>query len=649
MFKTFSVTGVRSILLPAALVSPSLLIAASGQPLDVQNPGFESGLSRWSASADFLKEIKAISITDKQARTGKKSLKLDTTVEREKGGPGTMVFQSIRNVRPNSIYYLTAWAKGGEGGQGSIRAAIKLEYYNADGKNTAGVNGYQSLMANGEWTRIQTVARTDDDTTSVKIYARNLESKAVIYFDDFEIAQPAILILEPTRLTHVPGKEGPVTLKVWTGDPLPAGAKLEVIATHEGEEKRYPAEVKEAGEHTYEVTATLPAIEKGHYELGVVWGEERSPVTARTFETLERRKPEALSDTGTILKDGKPFFPIGIYHPQNYAYYRNGGKSNGVETVGEDYDKIAAMGFNAVQGSSTENVETFGRYLDEAHQRGLVVDVPFYSGGRVKKNLRNSLQKIERYRDHPAVLNWKISDEPDLRPAVVDEVPEVYVAFKKADPRTPVEVTLATDHALDSWSGFADIIQINRYPLPDGALTRVSDYTRLAVQSKLPWQNVSYVIQSGWRKEGTVPTKDELRSMVYLALIEGAKGIWYYTMYDPGFDLTKTSIWPHLKSVNAEIRSLSLPVMLGKLEPDATLDNARVYSRALEYEGQLHVLLTNPERTAETATLMLPEKWARAAGRTLDGQPVKMTGRGRVTLEFGPVDSRTLIFGEPEQ
>ncbi len=612
-------------------------------PSRLKNPGFEDGLSRWSLPAARLGEIGAVAATEEAARSGRRSLRLDTSIPRERGGPTTMLFQTIHGIEPGAIYYLTGWAKGGEGGRGSIRAAIKLEYYNAEGRNTTGVNGYQSLLANGEWTRVQAVARADVDTTHVKIYARNMERKAVVFFDDFEFSQPDVVILEPTRLTHLPGRESQVTLKVWTRDPLSAEARPEIIATHEEREQRLPAKVREIGERTYELSTTLPAIERGFYQLNVALGEERSPVVARTFETIAQRKPESLSDMGAILHNGKPFFPIGIYHPQNHTWYRLGATTNDVEGVVEDYRRLAEMGFNAVQGNATRNLDRLGRFLDEAHRHGLAVDVPLYEGGQVRRNLSNSLEKIHRFKDHPAVLNWKISDEPDLKPSVIDEVPEAYLAFKKADPGNPVEITLATDYALDGWSQFADIIQINRYPLPGGALTRVSEYTRLAVEQKQPWQNVSYVVQSGWGKEGTVPTRDELRSMIYLALIEGAKGIWYYTMYDPGFDLSQTPIWPHLKEINAEIAALSEPVMLGKHEPNATLDNPQLFSRAVEHEGRLYLLLTNPERSAQKARLSLPARWASTPVHTLEGEPAEIPAE----LVFAPVESRTLIFGPP--
>jgi len=607
------------------------------------NPGFEEGLKGWVKSSD-PSDDKITASTD-FARTGQTSLKLDGTTVTDGRSTSAMAFQNVISVKPNTMYYLTAWAKGGKAAHGSVKVAIKLEFYNKDGVNTSGVNGYHNLLENGEWDKLQVIAKTDPDTTQVKVYARSFD-KTVAYFDDFLISQPDLMAVEPTRIVHVPNEETPVSINVVTSQPLTEKQRgdVGVLVENGGKKARMEASVAEIGDCLYQIKATLPPIVEGSFKITPFVGELESPVSVQTFPGESNRKPDNLSETGTILKDGKPFFPIGIYHPQNYTYYKVGGKSNGVETVGEDYDKIAQAGFNVVQGSSGTNLEEFGKYLDEAHKRGLLVDVPFYSGGRVKANLANSLEKVRLFKDHPAVLNWKISDEPDLRPDVMNEVPEVYWALKKADSKTPVEVTLATDNALVSWSNFMDIIQINRYPLPGNALTRVSDYTRLAVASKRPWQNVSYVVQSGWNKEGTEPTKDELRSMIYLALIEGAKGIWYYTMYDPTFDLTTRPIWKHIKGINEEVAKLANPVMLGVLQQDVTIDNASVHVRALEYEGELYVLLTNPERLPQSATLSLPEKWAKSKVSTLGGEALAMDGSAKLKLKLNPLESRALVF-----
>jgi len=274
------------------------------------------------------------------------------------------------------------------------------------------------------------------------------------------------------------------------------------------------------------------------------------------------------------------------------------------------------------------------------------VDVPLYGNGKVKGNLAASLQKIERFKNHPAVLNWKISDEPDLQPKIGGEVPEVYATLKKADTIHPFGVTLATDNAVPDWAAFTDIIQLDRYPLPGTALTRVSDFTRIAARDKAAdWQNISFVVQCGWKPNlSNQPTVQQARSMVYLALIEGAKSIWWYSMYDPKWDLTKSPLWPHLKEINAEIKVLSQPLMLGENVSGITCDNTKVLFTARKYEGRIYLLITNPEDTSTQVKFRLPETLHYQNARTIDDKSTFTIQNQAITLSLKAIDSLTLIL-----
>jgi hypothetical protein len=78
------------------------------------------------------------------------------------------------------------------------------------------------------------------------------------------------------------------------------------------------------------------------------------------------------------------------------------------------------------KGLAAQAVASLKTPLEEAQRAGLRVDVPLYVGGMVGQNLGLSLQKITAYARQPAVLSWKIIDEPDLRTGVMDEVPAAY-------------------------------------------------------------------------------------------------------------------------------------------------------------------------------------------------------------------------------
>jgi hypothetical protein len=331
--------------------------------------------------------------------------------------------------------------------------------------------------------------------------------------------------------------------------------------------------------------------------------------------------------------EGKPFFPIGIYQ---------------VNHTDEEYALLAANGFNAIQGHFTTDVGQFLATLELARRHKLAVAVPLHAQNLVKENLAKSLQKILAASRHPAVLSWKICDEPDsetyarLRP----EVAPAYRAIKALNPGQPVELTLCKDATIGAWTRWCDLVEIDRYPVPGKPLTDVLDFCNLTRKAMEPWQNLTYVVQCGWTLDlKTQPTYGQARTMVYLAIIGGAKGIfWYSRKETSGWDLMATPLWPRLREINSEIAALSGPVMLGRDVPGIRCSAPGVRFACKRHEGRLYLLVTNPSDEPADATFAIPAgvnvRTARVAGTD---RPLSLNG-GSVTIALGGTDSATLIL-----
>jgi hypothetical protein len=341
------------------------------------------------------------------------------------------------------------------------------------------------------------------------------------------------------------------------------------------------------------------------------------------------RQPEYLSDTGVLTFKKKPFMPIGLYH-----------------VAADQYALIADNGFNAVQGDASTDLKRFKASLDLAEKHGIAVDVPLYADMGVKKNLANSLEKIRLYGDHPAILCWKIIDEPDIRPEIEKEVPEVYAALKQADPKHPIELTLAFEKGVKGFAQYCDIVQIDRYPVPDKPLTDVADFCRDTVANKKPWQNLTYVVQCGWTADlKTQPTVAQARAMVYLALINGAKGIFWYSLTEakPAWDLTKTPLWPHMKTINAEIAALSEPILLGEDITGIRCNVPQVQFLAKRQRGKICLLVCNPTDKPIDAVFTLAEGATARSFAVMGGKDKIVVKGGTLSVRLGAIDSRTLI------
>ncbi|MCE9609379.1 MAG: hypothetical protein K8R23_04035 [Chthoniobacter sp.] len=344
-----------------------------------------------------------------------------------------------------------------------------------------------------------------------------------------------------------------------------------------------------------------------------------------------RVKPEQLTAAGTLLRQGRPFFPIGIYQPQH---------------TDEEYALLAAQGFNAITGHFTTDVGQFIETLDLAQRHHLAVTVPLYAGNLVKENLDKSLAKIRAAAMHPAVLAWKICDEPDAKANahLRSDVAPAFRAIKALHPTQPVELTLSKDETLGAWTPFCDLVEIDRYPVPDRPLTDVLDFCRRTRREMEPWQNLTFVVQCGWTKDlRTQPSFEQARAMVFLALIGGAKGIFWYSRQETnGWDLTTTPLWPRLREINAELAALAEPVLLGVDLPGIACSAATVCFAGKQHDGRLYLLATNPTATPVEAVFTLPTTTtARVA--SLAGQPLPLQDR-TVRVPLTSNAAVTIIF-----
>ena len=615
MFLTALVVGAAFAAAPAR---------ADGE-LPLQNPGFEEGSRGWSA--DLMQRFEGILTIDREtARTGNASLR----IEGRTGAENAYLAQGIGDLRGGAVYSLRAWVRG-EPGTPPPLAALKIEFYNAAGENTSGHYARQPPLPD-DWQQIEVQATAGPDTTRAAVLVR-LFGRGRLWFDDVEFVMaqaPPQVTLSPARQVARAGGDRVISLaahlrEAWEGDETPP---LSFTVFGPGDTRLQPeVELTRRDARTYLATFTIPQTAPGEYRVeGALEGAEE-PAVARVFVPLVDRKPRHLTEKGVILAEGEPFFPIGLYHVG----------------VG-DYEALAQRGFNCVQGLATADLEAFGRSLDAARDAGIMVDVPLYEGGRVRENLPVSLQKVERFGAHRALLNWKVIDEPDLRPEVMDEVPGAYNALRAADPDRPILLTIATPQQYAYWANFCDILQVDPYPLPNQPLTLVSDSVARAKKALAPWQNLTAVLQAGWIREPlNQPSFAQARVMVYLALVNGAQGIFWYSFRDPGWRLDETPLWGRFADINRETALLARPIMLGS-EPEGIAveaDGEGLQWMARELEGKTYVMLVNPGEAPLRVTITPVGAVTEAA--CVHGPPAEVEG-DKVTLELPGTGAETVIL-----
>jgi hypothetical protein len=262
---------------------------------------------------------------------------------------------------------------------------------------------------------------------------------------------------------------------------------------------------------------------------------------------------------GVVLKNDRPFFPIGFYHVS-----WNVTPAEQLKHLKE----IAAAGFNLIHASATD-LQSYATFLHEANALGVSV---------ISEHHFDPLTFVQRFKDEPAVLAWNLADDVDNGKRSPAQVRTLHRQVRAADPNHPTYIS-GYSKGLQQFTQCADILGRQSYPIRrhttaelssvSSDMTEISSVlvgqpprTLFANLQIFPWA----LAKPG--QQGDVPTPLEVRNMTYQALLGGAKGILYYTYYDEALYLPEhAALWKELKALNQELKSLSPWFLEGRYQP----------------------------------------------------------------------------------
>jgi len=147
----------------------------------------------------------------------------------------------------------------------------------------------------------------------------------------------------------------------------------------------------------------------------------------------------------------------------------------------------------------------------------------------------------ENFSTHKAICAWYISDEPMWHIGIgnKEQIRKNCEAIKKYSDRPIIVCDVPSSTLWDDLSKWCDILAPDIYPVPKGKVKNV--YEEISKLKKRYKNNVYGVLQVHgayqYSKEydeitGRAPTYEEIRVMSYLALLAGADGILYYSIFD---------------------------------------------------------------------------------------------------------------------
>ena len=330
-------------------------------------------------------------------------------------------------------------------------------------------------------------------------------------------------------------------------------------------------------------------------------------------------------------------------------------------------DEIADSPFNCVLNYGLNHVPK-GRmlaYLDRARQKGLKVIyclndvyptatyINSWEGLAGNQPIADAV--VDAYKEHPAMLAWYLNDE--LPAELEPRLEQYYHRVASADPNHPCFIVLCNMPEVKLFPATTDIIGVDLYPVPKSPVTIVSDEAEIAKAAVAFHKPLWLVPQAfGWYqytsenkdrghnpsaaelKEGRAPTYEETRCMTYLALTHGAKGLIYYCYYDLRVLHQYQKMWGELKSIAAEVKTLS-PMLLSPddrgvalcLPPNGTID-----TRLKQKGGRLYLIAINTATEPCQVTFNLGRLRSSQAEVLFEGRSVRLA-KARMIDDFKPM------------
>lgn len=274
---------------------------------------------------------------------------------------------------------------------------------------------------------------------------------------------------------------------------------------------------------------------------------------------IQRTKPYAsevtFDEECRLLVNGAPYFPLGLYYVM----------------ASDELDAVKAAGYNTIVVPSPK-----ASY--ELAEACAVKDLHFLiESPSVRRDFWELRQ--QKFGDMPAFIGWQVVQRPDAKLVLPDVMVALYQIIAEVSPNHPVITALRHPDTMDDYARATDIIIPWELPVPRMPITRLADAVDNARQATGNAKPVWALIQAtgnSWatdrslddQTEGRLPTVQEIRALVYLAVIHGADGILYYatnlTSSDKqrNFNLRQDAphLWEGISVINQELTALGTAI-----------------------------------------------------------------------------------------
>jgi len=372
------------------------------------------------------------------------------------------------------------------------------------------------------------------------------------------------------------------------------------------------------------------------------------------LQVLNYKSNEVKTDrfTGGLIVNRRQFFPFGFY-----CY------SPVYPTLPEEE---AVRGFNMMSPYQKVLPETLNErkaYMDRCAQLGMKVHYNLLSvsgGGGVgskieglsdKEKRERLISEIKTFMDHPALLGWYISDEPNGKSMPSEQLEEIYRTVKENDPWHPVSIVfMAPFLTARNYACALDIVMADPYPVPDlpaSLVGEVAEQLKTEFTGKRPFWIVPQVFGGGelWSRE---PTIQEIRSMTWQSIINGATGIQYFIRQGPDYFPKSASTWGECGRMATEVAELTPWLLSDEAALPVQCSSKNVLVSSKVHNSQLIIMAVNRKNEPVSATIRITGVYNGKARVLFENRTVSVTG-GLITDHLSPFGSQVYLINlKPE-
>ncbi|CAN5368141.1 hypothetical protein BH10PLA1_BH10PLA1_01600 [soil metagenome] len=375
-------------------------------------------------------------------------------------------------------------------------------------------------------------------------------------------------------------------------------------------------------------------------------------------------------DDGTLLVDGKSFFPIGMYHDSLDADYYGEKLLADLKTIADAGFNIAHVSIDFTHDGKSPKDSTAGKAAKLAEENGMYLAVSVY--------VKNPSAVLAEYNRWPAILISTLGDDFDsdakgrLKGAPKyppQRLAELHAETKKIAPRllTYSSGSSYLGASLDGYESTVDSLAIQIYPIADGSQSRrneleaMDDIVANYWKSGGPKANKSLMVNiQAFSQDGKQwPTPQEARLQAWVSVLGRAKGIFWYSFYHGG-PKSKTlpnacpALWDELKALIPELKQAAPFFTDGKLTQipnpeDASFDDGEGTWHAgyWEKDGQCLVVVVNTHRS-KSIVVDLPVPAARKTRAAFAAQrydnTLENSGQGRLKGKLAPASTQVYLM-----